>query len=69
MFSLGPEPAPEAVAYDTTTSTVVLEDLGDMAKHARIFESLRSAALTPEQSLAFIRKAIKGIPETDKEAE
>ncbi|MEV0281622.1 helix-turn-helix transcriptional regulator [Streptomyces sp. NPDC050610] len=66
MFSLGPEPAPEAVAYDTTTSTVILEDLEDMAKHARIFEALRSAALTPEQSLVFIRKAIQGISESEK---
>ncbi|MFE7116826.1 helix-turn-helix domain-containing protein [Streptomyces sp. NPDC057654] len=69
MFSLGPEPAPEAVAYDTTTRTVIFEDLEEMAKHARIFEALRSAALTPEQSLTFIRNVMKGIPETEKEPE
>lgn len=69
MFSFGPEPAPEAVAFDSTTSTVILEDLKDMAKHARIFEALRSAALSPEQSLTFLQKAIRDIPESEKEKE
>ncbi|MFD5747909.1 Scr1 family TA system antitoxin-like transcriptional regulator [Streptomyces sp. NPDC127033] len=65
--SLGAEPAPEVVAYDTTMSTVLLEDLEDMAVHAKIFEALRSAALTTGQSLAFIRQTLKGIP-ADKDA-
>ncbi|MEU7040100.1 helix-turn-helix transcriptional regulator [Streptomyces varsoviensis] len=69
MFSLGPEPAPEAVAYDTTTRTVILEDLEEMTKHARIFEALRSAALPPGQSLTFIRNVLKGISEAEKDPE
>lgn len=69
MFSFGPEPAPEAVAYDTTTSTVLVEDLQDMAHHAQIFEVLRSAALSPEQSLEFIRKAMREIPQSEKDEE
>lgn len=69
MFSFGTEPGPEAVAYDTTTSTVLLEDLEDMAEHAQIFEALRSAALTPDQSLTFIRKAMKSIPADERESE
>ncbi|MFE3884722.1 helix-turn-helix domain-containing protein [Streptomyces lydicus] len=69
MFNFGPEAAPEAVAYDTTTSTVLLEEPEDVAKHARIFETLRSAALTPDQSLAFIRRSIKGMVESGKESE
>ncbi|MBW8739042.1 MAG: helix-turn-helix domain-containing protein [Streptomyces turgidiscabies] len=68
MFSFGPEPAPEAVAYDTTTTTMILEDLEEMAYHARVFEYLRSAALPPDQSLDFIRKAIEKIPASEKEA-
>ncbi|MER6101991.1 helix-turn-helix transcriptional regulator [Streptomyces sp. NPDC001832] len=69
MLSFGPEPAPEVVAYDTTTSTVLLEDLEEMAGHARIFEALTAAALTPDQSLAFIRKTLRDIPESEKEEE
>lgn len=68
MYSFGPEPAPEAVAYDTTTSSVVLEDFDDMAKHARIFEALRSSALTPTNTMAFLAKAIDDIPDTQKES-
>ncbi|WP_371268703.1 DUF5753 domain-containing protein [Streptomyces atratus] len=69
MLSFGPEPAPEVVAYDTTTSTVLLEDLEEMAGHARIFEALSAAALTPDQSLAFIRQVLRDIPESEKEEE
>ncbi|MFE3940872.1 helix-turn-helix domain-containing protein [Streptomyces sp. NPDC059118] len=67
MFNFGPEPAPEAVAFDSTTSTVIIEDLEEMATHAQIFEALRSAALTPAQSLAFLRERIASIPESEKE--
>ncbi|MFD3999141.1 DUF5753 domain-containing protein [Streptomyces rubiginosohelvolus] len=69
MLSFGPEPAPEAVAYDTSTSTVLVEDLAEMAAHARIFEALSAAALTPDQSLAFVWKALASIPESEKAAE
>ncbi|MFH8556631.1 Scr1 family TA system antitoxin-like transcriptional regulator [Streptomyces celluloflavus] len=62
-------PSPQAVAYDTTTSSVLFEDPEDMATHAQIFETLRSAALTPDQSLSFIRRAMKEIPESEKEKE
>ncbi|MFE5871866.1 helix-turn-helix domain-containing protein [Streptomyces roseifaciens] len=67
VYSFGPEPAPEAVAFDTPTSTVILEAPDDVVKHVRIFEALRSAALTPDQSMQFIRTAIEGIPESEKE--
>ncbi|MFI1184617.1 helix-turn-helix domain-containing protein [Streptomyces sp. NPDC020799] len=67
VYSYGPEPAPEAVAFDTPTSTVILENPDDVAKHVRIFEALRSSALTPDQSVDFIRTAMKGIPESEKE--
>ncbi|WP_405798749.1 Scr1 family TA system antitoxin-like transcriptional regulator [Streptomyces sp. NBC_01506] len=69
LFNFGPEPAPEAVAYDTTTSTVLLEDLAEMANHAQIFESLRSAALTPDQSIAFMRRTMKELSESEKDAQ
>lgn len=69
MYSFGPEPAPEAVAYDTTTSTVILEELKDMSHHAQIFEALRSAALTPDQSLDLIQRAIEELPDGERESE
>ncbi|MGW1746455.1 DUF5753 domain-containing protein [Streptomyces sp. NPDC002092] len=69
MLSFGPEPGPEAVAYDTTSSTVVLEEPADMGTHARIFEALAAAALTPDQSLSFIRRMLREIPEGEKEEE
>ncbi|KNE80175.1 MULTISPECIES: helix-turn-helix domain-containing protein [Streptomyces] len=61
MYSFGPEPAPEAVAFDSTTSTVILEDLEEMTQHAQIFEALRSAALTPKESMSFLRKSMEEI--------
>ncbi|MFB6435801.1 helix-turn-helix domain-containing protein [Streptomyces sp. NPDC056411] len=69
MFSFGAEPAPEAVAFDSTTSTVFVEDLEDMAKHAEIFEELRSAALTPTQTLSFLREQIASLTDSEREAE
>ncbi|MEW1718686.1 helix-turn-helix transcriptional regulator [Streptomyces sp. NPDC093109] len=69
MFSFGPEPMLEAVAFDTTTSTVFIEDLADMTRHAQIFETLRSAALTPDQSLSFLQKAMEGMADTQEEEE
>lgn len=66
MFSFGPEPAPEAVAFDTTTSTVFIEDLEEMTEHAQIFEALRSAALTPDQSLSFLRRVIESLPDGEE---
>ncbi|MEV7865881.1 helix-turn-helix transcriptional regulator [Streptomyces sp. NPDC088124] len=68
MFNFASEPAPQAVAFDTTSSTVILEDVEDMAKHVQIFERLRSAALTPNQSLTFIQRVIKDVSETEEEA-
>lgn len=65
MYSFGPEPSPEAVAFDGTTSTVIIEDLDDMALHAKIFEALRSSALTPSQTLSFLREQLDVIPESE----
>ncbi|WP_016909574.1 helix-turn-helix domain-containing protein [Streptomyces xiaopingdaonensis] len=65
MYSFGPEPSPEAVAFDGTTSTVIIEDLDDMALHAKIFEALRSSALTPTQTLSFLREQLDVIPESE----
>ncbi|MFC9031527.1 helix-turn-helix domain-containing protein [Streptomyces arboris] len=67
MYHFGPEPAPSAVAFDGTTSTVIIEDLEEMAMHAQIFEALRSSALTPAQTLTFLRECLATLPESEKE--
>ncbi|MYX06324.1 helix-turn-helix domain-containing protein [Streptomyces sp. SID8375] len=69
MFSFGAEPAPEAVAFDSTTSTVFVEELDDMVKHAEAFEELRSAALTPTQTLSFLGDQLVKLPESESDAE
>ncbi|MBV7248271.1 helix-turn-helix domain-containing protein [Streptomyces sp. MW-W600-10] len=67
MYHFGPEPAPGAVAFDGTTSTVIIEDLEEMATHAQIFEALRSSALTPAQTLTFLRECLASLPDSEKE--
>ncbi|WP_307847484.1 DUF5753 domain-containing protein [Streptomyces sp. F63] len=42
MYSFGPEPAPEAVAFDSTTSTVILEEWPGMPRSLRRFALRRS---------------------------
>lgn len=69
MFSFGAEPAPEAVAFDSTTSTVFVEELDDMVRHAEAFEELRSAALTPKQTLSFLSDQLAKLPESENHAE
>ncbi|MZE77621.1 helix-turn-helix domain-containing protein [Streptomyces xinghaiensis] len=61
-FAFGPEPAPEAVAFDSLSNTVILEDSDELVNYAHAFDTLRSAALTPDKSRAFIEKTIKSIP-------
>lgn len=68
MFSFGAEPAPEAVAFDSTTSTVFVEELDDMVRHAEAFEELRSAALTPKQTLSFLSDQLAKLPESENDA-
>jgi len=49
-------------------NSVILEDHEDMAGYLHAFEALRSAALTPDQSIAFIRKTMNGIAVENEEA-
>ncbi|MEU7582248.1 helix-turn-helix transcriptional regulator [Streptomyces sp. NPDC041068] len=69
QFTFGPEPTPGIVAFDTTTSTVLLDDPEDMAEHTQIFEALRFAALTPDQTLAFLHRTLRDITQAEREAE
>lgn len=67
-FSFGHESAPEAVASDTLSNTAILDDPEEMANYAHAFEALRSAALTQDQSRAFLRNLMSGIPKEDEKA-
>ncbi|MFF4529192.1 helix-turn-helix domain-containing protein [Streptomyces sp. NPDC001407] len=67
MLSFGPEPAPSAVVIESATGTMLQEDPEGVAKHAHIFEVLRSAAMTPDQSIKFIQDAADSISENKEE--
>ncbi|WP_375781935.1 Scr1 family TA system antitoxin-like transcriptional regulator [Streptomyces zingiberis] len=58
---LRPCPAPEAVAFGTLSNRL-LEDSEELVNYAHAFDTLRSAALTPDRSREFIRKVIDSIP-------
>ncbi|MFJ4874653.1 Scr1 family TA system antitoxin-like transcriptional regulator [Streptomyces sp. NPDC088745] len=59
--------APEAVVQDTMANSVNLEDHEDMAGYLHAHEALRSAALTPDRSLTFIRQLMNGIATENEE--
>ncbi|NSC21632.1 helix-turn-helix domain-containing protein [Streptomyces albus subsp. chlorinus] len=63
MLSYDGEWAPSAVVQDTHQESVVLEDDHLTALYGHTFDTLRSAALTPEQSRDFIQKLITTIPQ------
>lgn len=66
-FSFGNESAPEVVAIDSLNNTVIIEDADELANYAYVFDALRSAALNPEDSLAFLQMAIRQIQQEEGE--
>jgi transcriptional regulator with XRE-family HTH domain len=60
-LTFGADPSPEAVVLDTLINSVILEDLDDMAVYMHAFDNLRSSALAPERSIAFIRETLSHI--------
>ncbi|MCX4797497.1 Scr1 family TA system antitoxin-like transcriptional regulator [Streptomyces sp. NBC_01242] len=50
------------------TNSVILEDHEDMVGYVHAFDALRSAALTPDRSLTFIRKTMNGIIAENEES-
>ncbi|MFE2975156.1 Scr1 family TA system antitoxin-like transcriptional regulator [Streptomyces sp. NPDC059258] len=67
-LSYAQEASPEAIVQDTLVNSVILEDHEDMAACVHAFDTLRSAALTPDQSIAFIRKTMDGIAAENEES-
>jgi transcriptional regulator with XRE-family HTH domain len=66
MLSFDGEWSPSAVAQDTHTNVVVLEDEEVIAAYGHTFDALRSAALTPTETRSFIQKVLADIPEEDE---
>ncbi|MFD7491647.1 DUF5753 domain-containing protein [Streptomyces sp. NPDC059832] len=67
-LSYAHEASPEAIVQDTLVNSVILEDHEDMAGYVHAFDALRSAALTPDRSLTFIRKTMNGIIAENEES-
>lgn len=67
-LSYANEAAPDVIVQDTMVNSVILDGHEDMAGYAHAFDALRSAALTPGQSIAFIRNIMNGIAEEKEEA-
>ncbi|CAM5422519.1 transcriptional regulator [Streptomyces spiroverticillatus] len=55
------EASPEAIVLDTLSNSVILEQHDLMAGYVHAFDTLRSAALTPSQSAAFIGNTMSSI--------
>ncbi|MFF9648510.1 helix-turn-helix domain-containing protein [Streptomyces sp. NPDC014622] len=67
-FSYTRETAPEVVVHDTVSNCIILEDPDVMVGYVHAFDTLRSAALTPSQSVAFMQSAMNSIPEENEES-
>ena len=59
-----PDPKdPRVVAIDTVTSDVILTDEVEIAPYERIWERIREAALTAEESAKFLAEAADALPD------
>ncbi|WP_330317522.1 helix-turn-helix transcriptional regulator [Streptomyces platensis] len=67
-LSYANETAPDVIVQDTMVNSVILDGQEDMAGYVHAFDALRSAALTPGQSIAFIRNIMNGIAEGKEES-
>ncbi|RSS51425.1 helix-turn-helix transcriptional regulator [Streptomyces sp. WAC01280] len=67
-FSFGIEPNVEAVAVRTAAHTTVVEAPEDLAAYVNVFDQLRSAALSAEESAERIRQTLGGAPDQMEEA-
>ncbi|MFF4602132.1 helix-turn-helix domain-containing protein [Streptomyces sp. NPDC001339] len=66
-FSFGVEANVEAVTLENPANTSVVEAPEDLALYVNIFDQLRSAALSPDESTERIRKALDGGPRNREE--
>ncbi|MER8233717.1 helix-turn-helix transcriptional regulator [Streptomyces sp. NPDC094049] len=66
-FSFGVEPTVEAVTARTVTHTTVVEAPEDLAAYANVFDRLRSAALSPEESADRFRRMLDDVSDQKEE--
>ncbi|MFF4700958.1 helix-turn-helix domain-containing protein [Streptomyces chattanoogensis] len=66
-FSFGAEAEVEAVTLENPANTSVVEAPEDLTLYAAIFDQLRSAALSPDESVGSIRKILDGGPRNAEE--
>jgi transcriptional regulator with XRE-family HTH domain len=64
-FSFDSESVVEVVTMDDLMSTSIIENPEDLAVHAKTFDLLQSAALTPAESVELIRDKLRMIEEDD----
>jgi transcriptional regulator with XRE-family HTH domain len=64
-FSFGRDHAPEVVAADTLSNTAMIEDPQEVANYAHAFDALRSAALTPGDTMALIEHTMSQLRQKD----
>ncbi|REK88719.1 helix-turn-helix domain-containing protein [Streptomyces inhibens] len=62
-FSFGVEANVEAVTLENPANTNVVEEPEDLALYVRIFDQLRSAALSPDETAERIRQLLGGGPQ------
>ncbi|MEV0495563.1 Scr1 family TA system antitoxin-like transcriptional regulator [Streptomyces atratus] len=58
---------PEVIILDALANCLILEEPEDMAGYVHAFDALRSAALTPNKSVSFIRKIMDGFTTENEE--
>lgn len=68
-FSFGVEPNVEAVTVRNVTNTTVVESAEDLAVYVNVFDQLRSAAMSPEETAKFIEQLLSSQSQERKEEE
>lgn len=68
-FSFDEEWAPGAIALDALGGMLIVDDDEELARYGHAFDTLRSAALSPEESLAFLRQTVDGISQEEAASE
>ncbi|MFE7462196.1 helix-turn-helix domain-containing protein [Streptomyces sp. NPDC057554] len=66
-LSYAQETSPEVIVLDTVANCIILEERDIMASYVHAFDTLRSAALTRTESMAFIEKIANSITAGNEE--
>lgn len=67
-FSFGVEPNVEAIAVRNVANTSVVEAPEDLALYSNVFDQLRSAAMSPQESAGCIRQLLRNAEQPTEEA-